>query len=159
MSTTTSQSPDTGVDPLTPAVFTDPAQLVSVGLGRRFELVLPAEPTRGWRWVLEPVDTAMVVPLSSEFREDPALLASTSTTTTTTAAPTATPAPTVTWEPTTTTTIDPDAPEAATQVQLMMFAGRSLGTTRIRLRYEQIGGSTTDPRTLSFEVSVHANTD
>ncbi|NCY15412.1 MAG: hypothetical protein EBX39_01365 [Actinobacteria bacterium] len=161
--TTTSIAEDTAttIDPLTPSVFTDPSQPVSVGLGRRFELLLPADPTRGWRWVLEPVDTARIIPLSSEFRDDAALLASTSTTTTspTAQASTATPEPAVTWEPTTTTTVDPDSPEAAPLVQIMQFAGRSLGTTEIRLRYERIGGDRADARTVTFAVSVHANTD
>ena len=161
--TSTSMEPDapTTMDPLAPASFTDPSQPVSVGLGRRFELLLPADPTRGWRWVLEPVDTTRVVPLSSEFSDDPDLLASTSTTTTTAAGgvPTATQTPLVTWEATTTTTLDPDAPELAPLVQIMLFAGRSIGSTEIRLRYEQIGGTAREHRTVTFTVSVHANAD
>ncbi len=158
--TTTSETNDTStttIDRLAPVTFADPNQPVSVGLGRRFELLLPADPTRGWRWVLEPADTAVVVPLSSEFRDDPELLASTSTTTTLNQSSTASPAPTVTWEPTTTTTIDPNSPEAAPLVQIITFAGRSLATTDIVLRYEQIGASSSTARTETYKVSVHAN--
>jgi hypothetical protein len=148
------------IDPLAPVTFTDPSQPVSVGLGRRFQLLLPADPTRGWRWVLEPTDTTVVVPLSSEFRDDAALLASTSTTTTVvTQSPTATPSPSVTWEPTTTTTIEPDSPEAAPLVQIITFAGRSIATTEIVLRYEQIGANSSAQRRETFKVSVHANAE
>ncbi len=139
----------TTVDPLAPSRFTDPTQPVPVNLSGRFELLLPADPTRGWRWVLEPVDTAVVVPLSSEFLDDPSLLASTSSTTSTTTEPT------VTWVPTTTTTIDPDSPEAAPLVQVISFAARSIATTEIRLRYERIGGSDRSPRATTFTVVVH----
>jgi len=141
----------TTVDPLAPSRFTDPTQPVSVNLSGRFELLLPADPTRGWRWVLEPVDTAVVVPLSSEFLDDPNLLASTSSTTSSTSSTTE---PTVTWVPTTTTTIDPDSPEAAPLVQVISFAARSIATTEIRLRYERIGGSNRDPRATTFTVVV-----
>lgn len=139
------------VDPKTPTRFSDPTQPVPVALGGRFDLVLPADPTRGWRWVLEPVDTAVVVPLASEFLDDPELLVSTSSTTSSTSS---TLEPTVTWIPTTTTTIDPDSPEAAPLVQVISFAGRSVATTEIRLRYERIGGSGTAPRRATFSVVV-----
>ena len=143
----------TTVDPLAPSRFTDPTQPVSVNLSGRFELLLPADPTRGWRWVLEPVDTAVVVPLSSEFLDDPNLLASTSSTTSSTSSTTE---PTVTWIPTTATTVDPDAPEAAPMVQVISFGARSIATTEIRLRYERIGGSNRDPRATTFTVVVHS---
>jgi hypothetical protein len=142
----------TMVDPLAPSRFTDPTQPVPVNLSGRFELLLPADPTRGWRWVLEPVDTAVVVPLSSEFLDDPSLLASTSSTSSSTSSTTE---PTVTWIPTTTTTIDPDSPEAAPMVQVITFGARSIATTEIRLRYERIGGSNRDPRATTFTVVVH----
>ena len=141
----------TTVDPLAPSRFTDPTQPVPVNLSGRFELLLPADPTRGWRWVLEPVDTAVVVPLSSEFLDDPNLLSSTSSTTSSTSSTTE---PTVTWVPTTTTTIDPDSPEAAPLVQVISFAARSVATTEIRLRYERIGGSDRSPRATTFTVVV-----
>ena len=137
----------------------DPDQPVAVVLGGRFELLLPADPTRGWRWVLEPVDTAMVVPLSSEFLDDPALLASTSSTTSTTistGSSTDTTEPAVTWVPTTTTTIDPQSPEAAPLVQVISFAARAPGTTTIRLRYERLGGSDRTPRRVTFTIVVGA---
>lgn len=153
----------TSIDPLAVERHSDPTQPVGVVIGRRFELLLPADPTRGWRWVLEPFDTAVVVALSSTFVDDPALLNSTSTTSTTTTAPgngtgtgTGTTEPTVTWIPTTTTTIDPDSPEAAPLVQIITFAGRSLATTAITLRYEPIGDNTANPRTVTFNVVVYA---
>lgn len=139
------------VDPLAPTRFSDPSQPVPVALGGRFDLVVPADPTRGWRWVLEPVDTAVVVPLASEFLDDPELLVSTSSTTTSTSS---TLEPAVTWIPTTTTTIDPDSPEAAPLVQVISFAGRSAATTEIHLRYERIGGSGAAPRRTTFTVVV-----
>jgi hypothetical protein len=159
-STVSTTAEPTAVDPLAPSRFADPTQPVSVNLSGRFELLLPADPTRGWRWVLEPVDTAVVVPLSSEFLEDPVLLSSTSSTTTSTNSSTNTNAsePTVTWVPTTTTTIDPDSPEVAPMVQVISFAARSIATTEIRLRYERISGSDRDPRTTTFTVVVHAVT-
>ena len=154
--TSTLNEPDTTThDPLSTVRFTDPTQPVGVALGRKFELVLSADPTRGWRWVLEPIDTAVVVALSSTFIDDPDLLAST-TTTTTTLEGSATTEPAVTWIPTTTTTIDPDAPERAPLVQLITFAGRSLATTSIKLRYEPISGGASNPRTVTFEVVVLA---
>jgi len=154
-STVSTTAEVTTVDPPAPSRFTDPTQPVSVNLSGRFELLLPADPTRGWRWVLEPVDTAVVVPLSSEFLDDPNLLASTSSTTSSTSSTTE---PTVTWVPTTTTTIDPDSPEAAPMVQVISFAARSIATTEIRLRYERISGSDRNPRTTTFTVVVHAVT-
>ena len=72
----------TSTDTLAIERHSDPTQPVGVVIGRRFELLLPADPTRGWRWVLEPFDTAVVVALSTIFVDDPALLNSTSTTTT-----------------------------------------------------------------------------
>ena len=117
-------------------------------------MVLPADPARGWRWVLEPIDTAVVVALSSTFIDDPELLASTSPTTT--PEPTGTTEPAVTWIPTTTTTLEPDAPENAPLVQIITFAGRSVATTAIRLRYEPISGGTSNPRTVTFDVVVFA---
>jgi len=151
---TTSEPVDSTVDPLATVRFTDPTQPVGVAIGRKFELVLPADPARGWRWVLEPIDTAVVVALSSTFIDDPELLASTSPTTT--PEPTGTTEPAVTWIPTTTTTLEPDAPENAPLVQIITFAGRSVATTAIRLRYEPISGGTSNPRTVTFDVVVFA---
>jgi hypothetical protein len=152
----------TSIDQVAVERHSDPTQPVGVVIGQRFELLLPADPTRGWRWVLEPFDTTVVVALASTFVDDPALLNSTSTTTT---VPTTVPGagtgsgtaePTVTWIPTTTTTIDPDSPEAAPLVQIITFAGRSLATTAIKLRYEPIGDNTANPRTVTFTVVVYA---
>lgn len=142
----------TTVDPLAPVLGTDPTRSVVVGPGRRFELVLPADPTRGWHWELEPVDTAVVVPLSSEFRDDRTLLSSTSTSTSTST--TTTIEPMATGQPATTTSLDPDAPEAAPLVQVTSFAGRTPGITEIRLRYVRIGGNGDATRTVTFTVVV-----
>lgn len=152
----------TSIDQVAVERHSDPAQPIGVLIGERFELLLPADPTRGWRWVLEPFDTAVVVALSTTFVDDPALLNSTSTSTTTTVpgagtgTGTGTTEPTVTWIPTTTTTINPDSPEAAPLVQIITFAGRSLATTAIKLRYEPIGDNTANPRTVTFNVVVYA---
>lgn len=145
---------DTTIAPLAPVRSSDPSVPVAVALGGRFELLLPADPTRGRRWVLEPVDTSIVVPLSSEFLDDPELLASSSTTTT--VPPDVTTEPTVTLLPTTTTTLDPDSPEAGPLVQVIAFAGRSPATTQIRLRYERLGEADGDARTVTFTVVVYA---
>jgi len=148
----------TSIDQVAVERHSDPAQPIGVLIGERFELLLPADPTRGWRWVLEPFDTAVVVALSTTFVDDPALLNSTSTTTTVTGTGTGTGTtePTVTGIPTTTTTINPDFPEAAPLVQIITFAGRSLATTAIKLRYEPIGDNTANPRTATFNVVVYA---
>lgn len=152
---TTSEPVDSTVDPLATVRFADPTQPVGVAIGRKFELVLPADPARGWRWVLEPIDTAVVVALSSTFIDDPELLASTSPTTTTPELVTTT-EPAVTWIPTTTTTLDPDAPENAPLVQIITFAGRSVAPTSIKLRYEPISGDTSNQRTVTFDIVVFA---
>ena len=162
--TTIDPSAPTTTDPLAPVPFSDPDVPVTIGLGRRFQLLLPADPARAWRWVLEPVDTAVVVPLSTEFLADPALRARASATTTSTTPtdptptnwPTSTTTPPATWIPTTTTTLDPNSPEAGPVAQVITFAGRSLATTTVRLRYEQIGAENRSPRTDTFTVTVQA---
>lgn len=160
-STGTSASDETDTestvaDPLAPVRSADPTQPVGVALGRRFELVLPADPTHGRRWVLDPIDTSIIVALSSTFVDDPELLASTSTSTTIpgSEAGTSSTAPTVTWFPT--TTIDPGSPELGPMVQIITFAGRAPATTTVTLRYESIGDTRADPRTVTFTVVVYA---
>ena len=115
-------------------------------MGKRFAIMLPADPAHGWRWVVEPVDTTYLAPLGSEFRDDPALLAQSTTTTTE-------PPP-----PETTTTLftgrgrrppsSPPRPPRARRprrrrpgplVQVVSYAGRSAGVTTVTLRYERIG--------------------
>jgi predicted secreted protein len=138
-------------------------QIIVVDVGRRFAIGLPADPAHGWRWVVDPVDTTFLAPLGSEFREDPVLLAN--ATTTTTAAPppettttlftgrtTTTTEPTPTTEGPTTTTTAPGP-----LVQIVSYAGRADGQTKVTLRYERIGtgGQASEPSdTVVFTVNV-----
>jgi len=142
-STTTTTTAATGLEFMG---FSDPSQTVTVEVGRRFAIVLPADPAHGWRWVVEPVDIRYLAPLGSEFRDDPALLAQSTTTTTAPPPPettttlftgrtTTTTAPTSTTAAPTTTTTAPGP-----LVQVVSYAGRSTGTTKVTLHYERIGG-------------------
>jgi hypothetical protein len=132
---------------LTYTAFSDPSQVITVEVGRRFAIMLPADPAHGWRWVVEPVDSRYLIPLGSEFRDDPALLARSTTTTTAppppeqttttvafTGRPTTTTVATTTTEGPTTTTTAPGP-----LVQIVSYAGRSPGVARITMRYERIG--------------------
>ena len=147
-----------------PLVYTDPAQTVVVPVGRRFAIMVPADPAHGWRWVVEPVDTRHLAPLGSEFRDDPALLER-ATTTTTTAPPLAPETTTVLPGQTTTTTVPPNTTEAPSTtttapgplVQIISFAGRSPGVPTVTLHYERIGTGEDAPEaaeTLVFTVLV-----
>ena len=136
----------TSVQALDYTGFSDPAQIVTVGVGRRFAIVLPADPAHGWRWVVEPVDTTILTPLGSEFRDDPTALAAATTTTTAPPPPeettttfvagrsTTTTVPTTTTAGPTTTTTAPGP-----LVQIVSYAGRSANVTTVTLRYERIG--------------------
>lgn len=132
--------------PVPVVLATDPAVPVAVEVGHRFSIVLPADPGEGWRWVVQPFDTAVLVALGSEFSDDPgqrsAATAVTSTTlpatrgagaasTTTTAAAVAA-APGDAPSPTTSTTSVPPL------VQIVSFAGRAPGTVALSLRATQI---------------------
>jgi hypothetical protein len=126
--------------------YADPQIPISVGLSRRFAIVLPSDPESGWRWIIEPVDLALLAPLGSEFSEDPKLLASIPATTTTTV--------TTVMAMVTTTTTAGDNPASTTTtmvpaplVQVISFAARGLGPTFVRFRYERIGASGADPAT------------
>ncbi len=147
----------TAVEPALPfTAHSNPAVPVTVPVGRRFAIVLPADPAHGWRWVVQPVDTRYLLPLGSEFRDDPAALEqATQATSTTTAPPEA--APTTTTlagasRSTTTTevpTTSTEAPTATTApgplVQVISFAGRAEGTTTVTVRYERIGSTDQEP--------------
>jgi hypothetical protein len=135
----------TTVEGLTYTAFSNPADTVTVDVGRRFAIMLPADPAHGWRWVVEPVDTTYLAPLGSEFRDEPTLLAQATTTTTEPPPPettttlftgrtTTTTEPTPTTEGPTTTTTAPGP-----LVQIVSYAGRNAGQTTITLRYERIG--------------------
>lgn len=148
-------------------VYSDPAQVITVDVGRRFAVMVPADPADGWRWVVEPVDTRVLAPLGSEFRNDPALLAQ--ATTTTTAAPadstessttlavgrsTTTRATTSTTEAPSTTTTAPGP-----LVQIVSYAGRTTGVATITLRYERIGtGGQGDAKAESLQFRVIVGT-
>jgi hypothetical protein len=147
-------------------VYSDPAQVITVDVGRRFAVMVPADPAQGWRWVVEPVDTKVLAPLGSEFRDDPALLAQATTTTTAPPAPDPATSTTVaTSRPSTTvTTAASEAPSTTTTapgplVQIVSYAGRADGVATITLRYERIGtGGQDDARAESMQFRVIVGT-
>ena len=133
--------------------YADPATPIAVEAGRRFAIILPAEPAAGWHWVMGPIDTAIAIPLGSEFRDDETLLSRTITSLTST----------TTLAPTTTTPLDPAGPADTTTstttasipvVQVQSFVGRAPGTTTISLRYERIGSVEPAPNVVVFTVEV-----
>lgn len=147
-------------------VYSDPAQVITVDVGRRFAVMVPADPAQGWRWVVEPVDTRVLAPLGSEFRDDPALLAQATTTTTAPPEPDPDTSTTVAGRAgsTTTTTATTSTTEAPTTttapgplVQIVSYAGRTTGVATITLRYERIGTAEqddTETQILEFRVIV-----
>lgn len=147
------------VDGVGVPTFSDPTQLVNVPVGRRFAVVLPADPAHGWRWVAGDLDTALLAPLGSEFRDDASLLAQATTTTTT--APPPPPEPTIpgTTSASTTSTAPTTVPESTTTtapgplVQILSYAGTGPGVARLTLRYEQIGSNEV-AQEVTFEVVV-----
>lgn len=161
-----SSSGDTTPETTVPAdvvIATDPAVPVTVEVGHRFSIVLPADPGDGWRWVVQPFDTARLVALGSEFSDDRgqrlASTAATSTTTTTLAgratatSTTTTTTTTAPVEPTTTTTSMPPL------VQVVSFAGRAPGTTTIAFKAERIVATTpSSPVVVQWSVQVLAAT-
>ena len=155
--TTTTTAPSDGSVPI---VASDPSVPVVVPVGRRFAIMLPADPEHGWRWVVEPVDTTYLAPLGSEFREDPDLLASATTTTTLPLPPEPTDdlsGSTTSLEVSTTTTEAPSTTTTAPGplVQIVSYAGRKDGATRITLRYERIGAADSEsPETVVFTILV-----
>ncbi len=170
--TTTTQPAEEDVvtvdDPLAVATYTDPTTPITAGIGERFALVLPAEPTEGFRWeVVERPDPAVVLSLGSQFLPRDSLPP---TTTTTTTVPPPPPEPSV--PPVDPSVVEPAPPaEPAPEtppptaaptttvptraVQVLSFVGRGIGRTTVTLRYLRIGAvpdeSTT---TITFVIDV-----
>jgi len=156
----------TTVDPgLQVPVYSDPSQPIAVEVGRRFAIMVPADPAQGWRWVVEPVDTAVLAPLGSEFLDDPALVAQ--ATTTTTAPPPPEETTTTTGRPGTSTsstasTTTTEAPTTTTTapgplVQVVSYVGRAPGVATVTLRYARVGTTPGDDDTaqvLVFNILV-----
>lgn len=139
--------------------YSDPGLPISIGLSRRFAVVLPSDPASGWHWTSEPVDQALLAPLGSEFRDDPDLLASIPppTTTTTTVSPFASgpfgTSTTVSAEP----AVEGTMP--APLVQVISFAARGLGSTTVSFRYNRIGSADEDSvMTATFIVTIVPDT-
>ena len=127
------------VVPTDVVVATDPAAPISVEVGHRFSVVLPADPGEGWRWVVQPFDTSRLVALGSEFSDDEARRAASTvatSTTSTTQAGRGTTTTTAAPEPTTPTTAMPPL------VQVVSFAGRAPGTAVVAFRAERIVATT-----------------
>ncbi len=168
--TTTDLAQETDVvaidDPLAVPVYTDPTALVTAAIGERFALVLPAEPTEGFRWeVVERPDPAVVLSLGSQFapREDLP-----PTTTTTTAVPPPEPEPSSPPAAEETPPPSDPAPEPAPPptppppttvptraVQVLSFVGRGVGRATVTLSYLRIGAmpdASTD--TITFVIDI-----
>jgi len=167
-STSSSPDPSSITTPQGPSelqykAHTDPASPITVASGHRFAIMLPADPGAGWRWVMAPVDTTIVVPLGSEFRDDASLLTQTNsavTSTTSTISPATTRSGTSSG-PSAANSVTPVSPSTTTAlplVQLLSFAGRNVGATTIRFRYEQIGGAVGPPVTVTFNLTVTPST-
>ena len=138
--------------------YSDPGAPISIGVSRRFAIVLPSDPASGWHWTGEPVDQALLAPLGSQFRDDPDLLASIPPpTTTTTVSPFAS-------GPFGSSTTVPGAPAVegtmpAPLVQVISFAARGLGTTTVTFRYNRIGSADEGPAmTATFIVTIVPDT-
>lgn len=133
-------------------IATDPNVPIVVELGHRFSVVLPADPGDGWRWTVEPFDTARLAALGSEFSDDDARRAAAVTVTT---IPPTTPTTPTTVAPgrgpttSTTSTVPPaetPAPPAVPPlVQIISFAGRAAGTTTVSFRAAQIVATSPAP--------------
>lgn len=154
--TSTGPASTSTTSPLDVVVATDPAVPIVVAIGRRFSIVLPADPGDGWRWVVQPFDASRLVALGSEFSDDTvqrmASTAATSTTSTTTAGRAI--------ATSTTTTAPPDASTTTTTampplVQIVSFAGRAQGTVTLSFRATQIvPTSDAKPVTVTWTVQV-----
>ena len=147
----TSETTVTNVAPeSTVSRFSDPNLPVAAPIGRRFAIVLPADPANGWRWVAAPVDATCLAPLGSEFPDDPELLAQATTTTTAPAPPEEPPATvpgaTITTAPTTTAAqAPPPTTVPGPLVQVISYAGKARCTAEITLGYERIGSAQEAP--------------
>lgn len=148
-SSTSSDSTTTTIEPSTPTpVYVDPATPISTPVGKEFEIMLPADPGSGWRWVLAPIDNTRLIALGSRFSDDAALLSKAASATTTTTA--AAVRPGVTTSSTTTT-----VPAVFPLVQIISFAGRAIGPATISLSYNQIAGAPqAENKVLTFTVQV-----
>ena len=136
-----------------PPTYVNPAIPISTAVGREFAIMLPADPGSGWRWVLAPIDNSRLIALGSGFSDDADLLAkATAATATTTATPPTTRLTTATTPPSTTSTT---APAVLPLVQIISFAGRSVGPATLSFRYTQIAGQPqAENRVLTFTVQV-----
>lgn len=142
-------STTTTLEPSTPTpVYVDPATPITTPVGKEFEIMLPADPGSGWRWVLAPIDNTRLIALGSRFSDDPALLSKAEAATTTTTAPAARAG--VSTSSTTTT-----LPAVFPLVQIISFAGRAIGPATISLSYNQIAGAPqAENKVLNFTIQV-----
>lgn len=142
---------------VTPAIptYVDPAAPITSPVGSEFSIMLPADPGSGWRWVLSPIDNTRLIALGSRFSDDPDLLqramSATTTTTTVARATTTRPGTAATSSTTTTTTTPPVLP----LVQIISFAGRSVGPATLTFSYTQIAGAPqAENRVVTFTVTI-----
>jgi hypothetical protein len=132
--------------------YVDPAIPISSPVGREFSIMLPADPGSGWRWVLTPIDNTRLIALGSRFSDDPDLMAKAeSVATTTIAAPTTTRFGTASTSSPSTTI----APAILPLVQIVSFAGRSVGPATLTFQYTQIIDAPQEQnRVVTFSVEI-----
>lgn len=134
-----------------PSTYVDPSIPISTAVGREFAIMLPADPGSGWRWVLAPIDNSRLIALGSGFSDDAELLVKAAAATATTTPPTTRLTTATTSSSATTTT----APAALPLVQIISFAGRSVGPATLSFRYTQIAGQPqAENKVLTFTVQV-----
>lgn len=114
--------------------------------------MLPADPGSGWRWVLTPIDNTRLIALGSRFSDDPDLMArADAAATATTLAPTTTRFGTAS----TTSTSTTNAPAVLPLVQIVSFAGRSVGPATLTFQYTQIiDAPQAQNRVVTFSVEI-----
>ncbi|MCX6510826.1 MAG: hypothetical protein NT081_08455 [Actinobacteria bacterium] len=135
-----------------PPTYVNPAVPISTAVGREFAIMLPADPGSGWRWVLAPIDNSRLIALGSGFSDDAELIAKAevATATTTTTPPTTRFNAAAASSTTTTTTL-----AVLPLVQIISFAGRSIGPATLSFRYTQIAGQPqAENKVLTFVVQV-----
>jgi len=135
-----------------PPTYVDPSVTISTAVGREFAIMLPADPGSGWRWVLAPIDNSRLIALGSGFSDDAQLIAKAQiATATTTTTPPTTRFNAAAASSTTTTT----SPVVLPLVQIISFAGRSVGPATLSFRYTQIAGQPqAENKVLTFTVRV-----
>jgi len=141
--------------PETPT-YVDPAIPISTPVGQEFAVMLPADPGSGWRWILSPIDNNKLIALGSRFSDDAQLLAKadTATTTTTTTQATTTTVATAATDSSSATTV----PAVLPLVQIISFAGRSIGATSVTFQYSQIAGvPEAKNRVVTFSIEIVPN--